>query len=230
MKALFTLKSALNHSSYLGVAALIAIVPLIMPQWAFAAELQTSGQQQALVFQIKDSSSITNSNKNNISLDDIASQDPLVQKVEQYLKDHNSPLYVYSAEIVQQPQWQRALGVSFVESNFGQFCYDNNCSGIGVKPGHPAWRKYPNKLSWFIDLNNLLESPLYKDKYNTFKKMKGVYVNPGSEAWVYGAQKTYNELMALTQEAEADRTQNAQQTAHNLASLPTFPELALLTK
>jgi hypothetical protein len=108
----------------------------------------------------------------------------------------------------------------------GKYCFDNNCSGIGVKPGHPSWRKYSTKLDWFVDLNTLLEKPIYKEKYTTFRKMKGVYVQPGSESWVYGAQKKYDELMAITQAAEIAKQELAQQHTETITALITFAELA----
>ena len=102
--------------------------------------------------------------------------------------------------------------------------FDNNCSGIGVKPGHPSWRKYKTKLDWFIDLNNLLEKPIYKEKYTTFKKMRGVYVQPGSDNWVNGATKKYNDFMAITTQAEIDRQALAQSHIDAITALVTFPE------
>ena len=230
MKALFTLKSAINHGSCLGSIALIAIAPMALPQLALAAQLQTF-REPALVFQIKDQAKINSGqNQTSLSVQEIIDSDPLVSKVSQYLKDRGSPLDAYAPRIIIQPQWQRALAVSFVESNFGKYCFDNNCSGIGVKPGHPSWRKYQTKLDWFIDLNQSLETPLYKDRFNTFKKMKGVYVQPGSQAWVYGAQKVYNELTELTKLAEAERQELVLKANQSAVELPTFPELAALTK
>ena len=162
--------------------------------------------------------------QNSLRIKDIEDSDPLVISLKQYLRDNSSPLEEYAAEIVKQPQWQRALAVSQVESNMGIHCFNNNCSGMGGAPGTPTWRKYPTKLEWFIDLNNLLEKPLYKEKCNTFHKMRGVYVQPGSDSWVYGAQHTYNELMALTDQAKIDRAELAQTHSQIITALVTFPE------
>ncbi len=226
MKALSTLKSAIDHSSFIGIFALILLGPVIMPHLALAAELQTSGQQ-AQVFEIKvsDSNLVNQTFKTNdksLSISTIEENDPLVIKLKAYLEDNGSPLGVYAAEMVKLPQWQRALAVSYVESHMGLYCFDNNCSGIGVKPGHPSWRKYPTKLEWFKDLSTLLEKPIYKEKYTTFAKMKGVYVQPGSANWVNGAQKKYNELIALTDEAEQERQEIAQNHAASVLALATF--------
>jgi hypothetical protein len=213
MKALFTLKSAISHGSLIAFVALASIVPMVQPHLVLAAELQTS-REPALVFEIKDFQ-----NQNSISLQQITVNDPLTAKVKEYLEKRGSPLAVYAPEIIKQPQWQRALGISFVESNLGKYCYDNNCSGIGVKPGHPSWRKYETKLDWFVDLNVLLEKPIYKEKYTTFAKMKGVYVQPGSQSWVYGAQKVYDELMEITKQAELERRQIADMLFNSHAPL-----------
>ncbi len=225
MKALFNLKSALSQSSTIGTIALIMLIPVIFPKLAFAAEQQASAST-ALVFEIKttglqsaDQTPKSNS-QNSLNIQTVQDNDPLVVALKQYLEDNGSPLGIYAADIVKQPQWQRALAISYVESHMGRDCFDNNCSGIGVKPGHPSWRKYKNKLDWFIDLNTLLEKPIYKEKFTSFKKMRGVYVQPGSDAWVNGAQKKYNDLMAITTQAEADR----QEMAQTITALATFPQ------
>lgn len=231
MKALLTLKSAKEIG--LLVAIFLVTAPLIypeviLPQVALAEGGQT-GKNQPLVFEIKDSSLIQKSN-NSLSYQALIQSDPLVTNLKTYLEDHDSPLAEYADEIIKQPQWQRALAVSWVESNFGRHCYDNNCSGIGVEPGHPSWRRYPTKLDWFKDMTQLLEKPIYKDNYNTFEKMRGVYVHPGSPAWVYGAKTKYAELMSLTMEAE-EQKQLAMESGQAFASADIqTPELAQLTK
>ena len=225
MKTLLRLKSAISKSYTFSISALVLLVPVIFPELALASELKTLGLQGP-VFEIK----ITNPNfldqspKQNeqtfLTMKELEDNDPLVSSLREYLENLHSPLDIYAADIVKQPQWQRALAISWVESNMGKHCYDNNCSGIGVKPGHPAWRKYKTKLDWFVDLCVLLEKPIYKEKYTTFKQMRGVYVVPGSDAWVYGSQQKFNELVALTQNAETTRQAKAQE----LVALATFPE------
>jgi len=223
MKALLSLKSAISQSYTFGIIALALLTPVIYPHYALAAEQQILGQQ-AQVFEIKisDSSILNQTPKQNyqkfLTIDEVEDNDTLVVALTEYLEKHNSPLSVYSAEMIKQPQWQRALAISWVESNFGRRCANNNCSGIGVAPGHPAWRKYQTKLDWFKDMSALMERPIYKEKYTTFKQMRGIYVYPGTDNWVFGATKKYNELMALTKQAEVDRQLKAQ----SLASLFTF--------
>ncbi len=229
MKALFTLKSAKEIS--LVIATLILSTPWIYPEVVLASSLQTNGQNTALVFSIQNSS-ITgetvskDENQTLLTYDQIIESDPLVSRLKQYLEDHNSPLAPYADEMVKQPQWQRALAISWVESNFCIHNLDNNCSGIGVAPGNPAWRKYTTNLDWFKDMTKLLEQPRYKEKYTTFKQMKGIYVYPGSPSWVNGATQKYAELMALTTEAETESLQQ-NVAATQPAPLATFPELAL---
>ena len=226
MKALTTLKSAINQSTYLGIAALVSLIPVITPHLAFAAE-QTSGQPTAQIFEITDPSALDQSpkqNNNSLSIQTVSDNDPLVIKLRAYLVANGSPLDIYAPEIVKQPQWQRALAISFVESNMGKYCFNNNCSGMGGAPGTPSWRKYETKLDWFIDLINLLEKPIYKEKYTTFKQMKGIYVYPGSDSWVYGSQKKYNELMDLTAQAETESRTLAQSHQTELATLTTFDQ------
>ena len=191
------------------------LIPVLRPDLASAAVLQTSEQTTAQIFEIKvsdpkllDPNSTSNNNQNSqqtLDMQTVTNNDPLVIDLKQYLADNDSPLGEYADQIVLQPQWQRALAVSYVESHMGRDCFDNNCSGIGGAPGTPTWRKYPTKLDWFKDLCQLLEKPVYKDRLTTFKQMKGVYVQPGSVAWVYGAQTKYNELITLTAVANAER-------------------------
>lgn len=192
-----------------------------------AASLQTTGQDSLLVFEVKNPIPNPEENKNLLTYNEIVASDPLVENLRSYLQQLNSPLAEYTEEIVKQPQWQRALAISWVESNMCRRQVDNNCSGIGVAPGHKLWRKYPTKLDWFKDMTNLLEMPLYKEKYTTFKQMKGVYVQPGSYRWVYGAQAKYDELMALTKRSEEERILAAKQL-HIKTVVTTFPELAYI--
>ncbi len=69
----------------------------------------------------------------------------------------------------------------------------------------------------------LLEKPIYKEKYITFKQMNGVYVQPGSANWINGATKKYTELVKLTEESELQRKAIAQKHSEKLA-LATFDQ------
>lgn len=226
MKALLFLKSTLNKSSNIGIIALISLVPQLTPHIALAQDL---GQPTAKIFEINvsDSSLLSQSpkqNENSLSIETVTENDPLVVNLTAYLKKHNSPLEPYASEMVKQPQWQRALAISWVESNFCKRHADNNCSGIGVAPGHKSWRKYPTHLEWFKDMAKLMEKPIYKEKYTTFKKMRGVYVQPGSDNWVNGAQKKFNELNQLTLDSENQTRELAQKHFVEIASLYTFTD------
>lgn len=188
-----------------------------------ASSDQISSQNQPLVFEVKNQI-LNNTGKNTLTIDELASNDPLVNNLKIYLQKYNSPLAEYADQMILLPQWQRALAISWVESNFCRNDVDNNCSGIGVAPGHKLWRKYENNLEWFKDMTALMEKPLYKERFKTFKQMKGVYVQPGSMKWVNGAQQKYNELVKLTEESEKQREIIAQKEAHKLA-LATFPQM-----
>jgi hypothetical protein len=180
------------------------------PSVTLAAE-----QAKAQIFEIQNPNLINNS----LDFNALVESDPLSQNLKEYLKKHNSPLAQYSSEIIKQPQWQRSLAISWVESNFGRFCPEgsNNCSGIGVAPGHPLWRKYPTKLEWFKDMSKLMETPRYKEKYTTFEKMRGIYVYPGSDNWVRGAKQKYAELMALEKHSEEQKSLAHSQIHNELA-------------
>lgn len=230
MKTLFTLKSVFNQSVLNSLVSMLVLVPAVYPHAVVLAS-QTSQDKTALIFEIKDPSVLfknnsSDENQKSLSFDEIVSNDPLTIRLHDYLVAHKSPLAPYASEMVKQPQWQRALAISWVESNFGRHCADNNCSGIGVAPGHPSWRKYSTKLEWFKDMAKLMETPRYKNKYTTFEKMLGVYVVPGSPAWLNGSKQKYGELMSLTSQALDDSVTLANKSTQ-IANLQTFPQLAL---
>lgn len=222
MTALFIPEFLRGKAPFL--AALISLTVWVHPgAWVLASANETS-EQNPLVFEVKNPiPNLFAKTDEGLQIHEIVANDPLVNNLEIYLKKHNSPLAEYADQIIRQPQWQRALAISYVESHFGRFCHSNNCSGIGGAPGQKSWRKYDNKLEWFKDMSALMEKPMYKEKYNTFQKMRGVYVQPGSANWVNGATKKYNELIKLTEESENQRIALAHKTSEILA-LATFPE------
>lgn len=208
MKSTFTLKTAIKKTE-LALIFLPAIIVLVMPEFALANSLQSNGQAR-LSFEIspKQNQELTEKiSVGQLSYDDLINQETtkseiynsiLAKNLEAYLLKNKSPLAIYSKEIVKLPQWQRALAISQVESGMGKHCADNNCSGIGVSPSHPSWRRYPTKLHWFEDMTKLLEKPIYKERYKTCATMKGVYVVPGSARWVNGCNKVSNDLLTMT--------------------------------
>lgn len=230
MTALFTLKSAINQGKINSLIAMLVLVPAVFPHIALAN--QTSQDKTALVFKIKDPSVLlqnsdsSDENQTLLTFDEITSNNPLATSLQKYLEDHNSPLAPYAPEMIKQPQWQRALSISWVESNFCIHNVNNNCSGIGGAPGQSTWRKYPTVFEWFKDMSALMETPRYKYTYTTFEKMNKVYVQPGSANWVLGSNQKYRELMALTSDAEQEKIANANSSTIT-ASIPTFPELAI---
>ncbi len=205
MKAPLSLNTVIEKA-----VASLAFLPLIFmvyPEFAAAAYTAQNKGEKALVFEIS-----SNQTQKLLTYDELALYHVrtdintiLAPKVKAYLESKGSPLAVYADEIVKQPQWQRALAISFVESNFGKRCADNNCSGIGVHPSHPSWRRYPTKLDWFKDMSALLEKPIYKERYTNCKTMLGVYVVPGSPRWLNGCNSVSNDLLTLTAEAETER-------------------------
>ncbi len=113
------------------------------------------------------------------------------QKLREYLSDKNSPFVEISDTIAELPHWKMVLAISNSESTLGKRCHSNNCSGIGVAPGHPSWREYASTRDWAKDLNRLLEKR-YKDW--TLEEMNGVYNQPGSKNWVRAARQVLEEL------------------------------------
>jgi hypothetical protein len=207
------------------IASIIALslVGWVLPSNSAFALGETEAEQNQPNLEVKNLNLKTETADKSLTLDAVIANDPLVNNLKLYLEKHRSPLAEFAGEIIKQPQWQRALAISWVESNFCKRHMDNNCSGIGVAPGHKLWRKYETHLDWFKDMSALMEKPIYKEKYTTFQKMRGVYVQPGSANWVNGAQKKYNELIKLTQESEVQKITQISQK-NNLLALTTLTD------
>jgi hypothetical protein len=229
MKALSTLKSAIDQSSIVGIIALFSLVPVLAPHLALAAELQTSGQP-AQIFEINVSGSSllgqnqnSNNNQNSITIDSIQQTDPLTVDVQAFLQDHNSPFQPYTKQLLACPDWKRVLAISFVESNMGIHHYSFNSSGIG---GQEYLRKYNNYGEWMNDMCNLLQT-----RYSgwTLGKMDGVYVQPYSSNWKMGSEKILTQLTALEQTANQQRAENAQALSANTQT-PANLELATIAQ
>ncbi len=112
-------------------------------------------------------------------------------KLKAYLEDKDSPFADIVDTIAELKHWKMVLAISNSESSLGKRCYNNNCSGIGVEPGHPLWRDYSSKRDWAKDLDKLIEKR-YKDW--TLEEMNGVYNKPGSSNWVSASTQILEEI------------------------------------
>ena len=214
MKALLSLKSAISQSSALAIIALTAIAPMAFPLLAAAA--QTSGQS-AVVFPINSNLQ----NQSTLNYNQLANQDPLVQNLNQYLADKQSPLAGSASQIIGYTNWKRALSISLVESNMcrftpkyslkGKITDSYNCSGIGGD----SFKRYASYMDWFADMDNLLSQPNYVNR--PIEKFIGYYVVPGSANWKWGVKKTEAELTAM--ESDANQQRLTMQTNLQLAYL-----------
>ena len=227
MKAPFTLSSAIEKAIL--VVAFLPLVSVVYPETVAVAHAAQNPEQNALVFEVNSKAKTeTLLNQNQLTYDELLQNQPckneiLVNKVRAYLETKRSPLAPFADKIVCEPQWQRALAISFVESNFCRVAANNNCGSIGVKPGHKLWRKYANAFEGWKDMTLLLERPIYKQKYTTCKSMMGVYVVPGSPRWLNGCNKVSNELLAITAAAEQEKLALA-----NLSFTASVNEVALV--
>mgnify|MGYP000367266567 CR=1 FL=1 len=113
------------------------------------------------------------------------------EKLRVYLASKKSPLADIADTLAALQHWRLVIAISNSESSLGKRCADNNCSGIGVKPGHPLWREYETKADWAQDLDALIEK---RYKNWSLEQMDGVYNNPGSENWVFAAQQILTDL------------------------------------
>ncbi len=187
----------------LAVLMIAVISSIIYPETGKVAHASTGNS--SLVFELKpnalkENSSITSATQ--LQMNEVAANDALVQAVQKYLEARKSPLAPYASEIILLPNWEQALGITYVESNFCARAANFNCGSVGVKPGHPAWKKFETPLDGFRAVALLLEKPLYKNKYNTCKKKMGVYVVPGSSNWLRGCERVEGDMKALISQAE----------------------------
>jgi hypothetical protein len=113
------------------------------------------------------------------------------EKLRAYLQGKKTPFASVADTIAEQPHWKLILAISFAESTFGKNCVDNNCSNIGVKPGHDYWRKYKTLNDWVIDFNRLLER---RYKNWSLEQMNGVYVQPKNPNWLAATRQILEEL------------------------------------
>lgn len=79
------------------------------------------------------------------------------EKIRAYLASKKSPLADIADTLAGLRHWRVVIAISNAESSLGKRCADNNCSGIGVEPGHPLWREYETKADWARDLDALIE-------------------------------------------------------------------------
>lgn len=177
------------------IALLIALISVIYPHTG-AAQTTTNEEAPSLVFEIKPNALQSITKPNTVRIEDVAHAE-LARAVQEYLDAKKSPLAPYAAEIIQEPNWQQALGITYVESNFCAKAANYNCGSVGVKPGHSAWKKFENHFQGFQAVTQLLDKPLYKNKYDTCKKKMGVYVVPGSTNWLRGCEKVEREMSGL---------------------------------
>jgi hypothetical protein len=116
------------------------------------------------------------------------------EKLTAYLESKGSPLVAVVDTLVDLKHWRLVLAISNSESSLGKRCHSNNCSGIGVMPGHPLWQEYETKADWAKALDRLLER---RYKGWTLQEMNGVYNQPGSANWLLASTKVLNDLREI---------------------------------
>ncbi len=195
---------------------LVAFVGFVFPDMAFASG--TNNTQ--LVFAISENTTqaqLLEKQSTGLSIQEITETDILALSVQSYLEKKRSPLAQYAHLIIQEPNWQQALGIIAVESTYCKNAANFNCGSVGVKPGHKQWRKFNNHFDGFKAVSTLLEKPLYKEKYKTCKQKMGVYVVPGSSNWLKGCEKVEKDMFNLEQQAREEVAVRAQSPKKELA-------------
>lgn len=117
-----------------------------------------------------------------------------IEKLTKYLSAKKSPLVAIADTLADLKHWRLVLAISNSESSLGKRCSNNNCSGIGVAPGHPLWQEYNSKADWARALDRLIEK-----RYRgwSLEQMNGTYNQPGSENWIFAAKQILNDLQTI---------------------------------
>lgn len=185
----------------IGTGALIlSLLGFVYPE-SFA--LAASKNLNTPTFHVANQNELLRQNENQkLKFMEVVKSDLYNQELEIFLKKYRSP-FVQDIETLRKlPEMKRVLAISFVESTMGQRCYYYNCSGITLRSG--KLKKYNSYAEWMIDLDSLLRRRYPQEKWE-YKDMLGVYVVPGSLAWLNGTTKIHKELDAL--EAKINNTQ-----------------------
>jgi hypothetical protein len=121
-----------------------------------------------------------------------------VANVRAYLQSKNSPLAQYTEVLLAQPHWKTIIAVSNSESNMGQHCYVNNCSGIF---GQGGLRTYSSVPAWIVDMESVIANHY---STMTLNQMDGIYVQPRSTNWLMASSSVYSDLSNIENQAIAD--------------------------
>ena len=187
------------------IISLISLATWYVPV-AGKAYAKTDDQQQSIVFEIKTPQNIqslpvmTMADLQNAQEADIqkAKIDHKVALVRGYLESKGSPLAPYTEILLAQEDWKTIIAVSNAESNMGQHCYVNNCSGIFGQNGLRTYKSIPD---WIVDMQQLIDQ-----RYSSMslKQMDGVYVQPYSYNWYLASTSVYNDLATIEQKFDPD--------------------------
>jgi hypothetical protein len=208
-----TTPSTFTKTRVLAGLMIATLAVIIYPETSSVAH--ASEGNQSLIFELKPNA-LSKDNQSGLSIDEVITNDELASRVRQYLENKKSPLAPYAYLIVRQQNWEQAMGIIYVESNYCSVAANFNCGSVGVKPGHKQWKKFENPFDGFKAVTELLDKPLYKDHYDTCKEKIGVYVVPGSTRWLRGCEQVEKEMKNLSAQAEQERQSKlASLTAHS---------------
>ena len=187
----FTYKNFnISRKAYI-LGTLATLVFIVYPE-ALAAAGNTPVGFQAQVFDVQPlavQQLMGISNRRTLRYSDIVREDRYNQELRNFFEKYNSPLVDHIETLRKQPEMKRIIAISFVESNMCRRNYYNNCGGYTLKTGQ--LKKYPSFDEWIMDTNELLQRRYANRSY---KQMIGVYVVPGSPAWLYGTTRIHQEL------------------------------------
>ncbi|MBI2355984.1 MAG: hypothetical protein HYV13_02165 [Candidatus Doudnabacteria bacterium] len=127
----------------------------------------------------------------------------LIEKLEQYLNSHRSPLAEVVPTLINLKNWKKIVALSAAESSYCRKypIGTANCWGVG---GAEIWDFGSNLHEGVISMNKFLEThpKRSKVKYSqmSFEQMNGLYKQPAAEHWLINNQVVYNDLVNLERE------------------------------
>ena len=127
-------------------------------------------------------------------------------KLKEYLNGYNSPLAEYTDGIIELKNWKKIIALSNAESSLCRRYPEStaNCWGVG---GANLWDMGDNLGEGVKEMDHFLRHYPRRNtiKYDAmkFEHMNGLYKQPAADHWVINNQQTYNDLIRIEQEVEA---------------------------
>ena len=190
---------------------LVSFASTIFPHEALAATIENEkGKPLPFVFTVNDhlefvrqtNTTAVQKYRENEYQKALQKQQLLAYRVQQYLEQQNSPLALYSSNLITLKNWKKIVALSNAESSMCTHYPERtaNCWGIG---GANLWTLGKDLGEGIKAANNFLATSPKKSKVKysqmTFKQMNGLYKQPPANHWVYNNEKVFQDLTEIEQ-------------------------------